>query len=63
MITFGYPSLLILQIRNHALAWFLKCRGAGDGRALKKGLVDLFSEGASLPRWPSKPDGVTKKAT
>lgn len=38
-------------------------RGAGDGRALKKGLVDLFSEGASLPRRPSKPDGVKKKAT
>ena len=46
-------------------------REAGDGRALKKGPVDLFCAsatlsinfGASLPRWPSKPDGVTKKAT
>lgn len=50
---------------------FLLNRGAGDGRALKKGLVDLFCAsatlsinlGASLPRWPSVLDGVTKIAT
>jgi hypothetical protein len=36
---------------------------ARDDRAFRKGLVDLFSERASLPRWPSYPGDRMKKAT